>query len=241
VPNNNNGKPKLAVLYSRFSPRPNAAECESCETQLAELRAWCQANGYEIAAEFSDHALSGGDGWEERPGMLDAVSTCRRGMAFLVRSYDRLFRDTDKALAFRSMLEAKGVDVRSITEEGANGDSMNAKLIRFIFLWLAEYQREIIRARTKARMLQHQAGGRRMSDRTPWGTRVDPSDHARLIANEEEIATATVIVARKQDGKSFRAIARYLQDAGILRRGKSSWSHVLVRRIYERFKGTLNE
>ena len=233
---NQNSKPKLAVLYSRFSPRPNAAECESCERQAEELRAWCQANGYEIAAEFSDHALSGGDGWEERPGMLDAVSVCKRGMVFLVRSYDRLFRDTDKALAFRSMLEAKGVDVRSITEEGANGDSMNAKLIRFIFLWLAEYQREIIRARTKARMLNHQSGGRRMSDRTPWGTRVDPLDSSLLVPDEGEIATARLILDRKADGESFRAIARYLQDASVLRRGKASWSHVLVRRIYERFK-----
>jgi DNA invertase Pin-like site-specific DNA recombinase len=230
-----NGKPKLAVLYARFSPRPNASECESCERQIEDLRIYCKGAGLEIAGEFSDHALSGGDGWEERPGMLDAVAVAKRGTVFLVRAYDRLFRDTDKALAFRAMLEAKGVQVCSITEEGANGDSMNAKLIRFIFLWLAEYQREIIRARTKARMLQHQAGGRRMSKETPWGTRVDPSDPARLVADEEEIGIAHLIVERKAAGESLRGIGRWLQEQGYKRRGKETWPHAIITRIVNRF------
>lgn len=229
-------KPKLAVLYARFSPRPNAAECESCETQMVDLRAWCQANHYEIAGEFSDHALSGGDDWSSRPGMLDAVTACNRHTVFLVRAYDRLFRDTDKALAFRAMLEAKGVEVRSITEPGANGDSMNAKLIRFVFLWIAEYQREIIRARTKARMLSHQASGRRMSRKPPWGRRVDPADPARLVRDEEEMRVADMIVDRAACGDSLHSIGRWLQDRGISRRGKSTWPHVIIKRILERYR-----
>lgn len=234
MPETDNGKPKRAILYARFSPRPNAAECESCESQLDDLRQWATANGYEIVGEFSDKALSGGDGWEERPGMLDAVSSCKRGIVFLVRAYDRLFRDTDKALAFRAMLEAKGVEVRSITEEGANGDSMNAKLIRFIFLWLAEYQRSIIKARTKAKMLEHQAKGRRMSGEPPWGKRVDPYNRSRLIDDPEEMATAETIRTRRMAGESLRGIARWLEDHGVNRRGKNRWHHVLVKRILGR-------
>ncbi len=227
-------KPKRAILYARFSPRPGAATCESCETQLTELREWATANGYEIVGEFRDEALSGGDDWSERPGMLDAVGKVRKGMVFLVRSYDRLFRDTDKALAFRAMLEAKGVQVESITEESANGDSMNAKLIRFIFLWIAEYQREIIRARTKAKMLVHQAAGRRMSAECPWGKQIDPNDPARMIDCPEEIETARTIQWRRAQGDSLRKIARWLTENGVDRRGKAKWDHISVRRILHR-------
>ena len=88
------------ILYARFSPRPLASECESVESQLAELRAYCVQHGHEVVGEFSDKALSGGSDWDTRPGMLDAANACTRGMVFLVRSYDRLFRDIDKATMF---------------------------------------------------------------------------------------------------------------------------------------------
>jgi DNA invertase Pin-like site-specific DNA recombinase len=200
---------------------------------LADLRAWCAAKGIEIVGEFQDKALSGGDGWIERPGMLEAVNCCKRGTLFLVRAYDRLFRDTDKAIAFRAMLEAKGVEVRSITEEGANGESMNAKLIRFIFLWIAEYQREIIRARTKNKMLAHQASGRRMSKLVPWGWSEDPNDPKRMIHNDDERKVTDTIINLRDKGLSCGAIAKKLQETGVPCRG-SKWHPEKVRRILSR-------
>jgi DNA invertase Pin-like site-specific DNA recombinase len=223
-----------AILYARFSPRPNASECESCESQIADLRAYCLAHGHEIIGEFQDKALSGGDDWTDRPGMLDATAACKKGMVFLVRAYDRLFRDTDKALAFRAMLEAKGVEVRSITEEGANGNSMNAKLIRFIFLWIAEYQREIIRARTRVKMREHQANGRRMSHKTPYGTMVDPRNHKRLVPCPEEQTIIATIRDLCGMGCGLREIARALEDTGTPRRGKEKWTHNLVKAVLAR-------
>ena len=174
-----------AILYARFSPRPNAADCESCESQLADLRSYCKAHGYTIAGEFHDKALSGGDDWTDRPGMFDAATACKRGMVFAVRSFDRLFRDTRKALMFACDLEKKGVQIVSITEEAASLNTPEAKLMRTFFLALAEYQREIIRARTRAKMRAHQANGRRMSNHVPWGTMRDPANPKRLIPCQE--------------------------------------------------------
>lgn len=227
-------KPKLAVLYARFSPRPNSAECESCEKQIEDLRTWATSNGYTIEGEYRDEALSGGDDWTERPGMLAASVAAKRGMTFLVRSYDRMFRDARKALTFCAMLEAKGVAVLSITEPAANGDDPIAEMVRTIMLAIAEYQRAIIRARTKTRMLQYQQSGRRMSKRTPWGTKLDPADPARLIPDADEIATTAIIVERRAAGASLREICQHLERMGIPRRGKAKWSHVVVKRILER-------
>lgn len=225
-----------AILYARFSPRPNASECESVVNQLTELREHCQRLGWEIAGEFFDEALSGGSDWESRPGMLDATKAARRGMTLLVRSYDRLFRDVDKAMMFRAMLEAKGVEVASMTEAAANGATMHAKLIRFVFLWIAEYQREVIKARTKTRMLEHQRNGRRMSARTPYGTMVDPADPARLAGHEGEQAVILQILERHEAGETAGAIARWLTESGIMNRAGRPWHPEQVRRVVRRAK-----
>jgi len=115
------------------------SNCESCETQLIDLREYALKHEYEIIGEFSDLALSGGDDWLDRPGMLSAAAAAKNGMIFLVRNYDRLFRDVDKATVFRANLEAKGVEVVSASpqEAAANGKGLNAKLIRFVILWKA--------------------------------------------------------------------------------------------------------
>lgn len=208
--------------------------CESCESQLADLRAYCIANGHEIVAEFADKALSGGDDWQDRPGMLDAAAACKRGSTLLVRSYDRLFRDARKALTFVAMLESKGVAVASITEPAANGDDPIAEMVRTIMLAIAAYQRAIIRARTKAKMLQHQAGGRRMSERLPWGWQPDPGNPKRMVPCSEELAIAVQIRNLHGEGLSLRAIGRWLEGHGYQRRGKPNWPHEIIRRILAR-------
>ncbi len=225
-------KPKTrAVLYARFSPRPNAAECESCQSQLRDLREYAWKRGYEIVGQFHDDALSGGDDWKDRPGMFDAASAAKRGSLFIVRAFDRLFRDTEKALVFKSMLEAKGVRIRSITEESACDNSPVGNLVATIFLAIAEYQRAMIRARTKAKMLDHQKNGRRMSKLCPYGTMPNPQSSGRLIADVNEVMTIETIRQWWVEGETLRGIARRLTQAGIQSRGENGWSHVTVRRI----------
>lgn len=224
-----------AILYARFSPRPNAAECESCESQIRELREYCQWRGHEIVGEFRDEALSGGDDWQDRPGMFDAATASKRGMLFLVLRYDRLFRDTRKALVFTAMLEAKGVGVIATAEPAANGSDPMAEMVRTIMLAIAQYQRQIIRARTKAKMLQHQANGRRMSAQCPWGWKPDPANPSRMVPCEEEREIARQICDFKELDLSFGEIAQQLEAAGKLRRGKPGWPRELVRRIHARF------
>jgi len=227
-------KPKTkAVLYARFSPRPNAAECESCEAQLQDLKQYAWKRGYEIVGEYQDKALSGGDDWKDRPGMFDAASASKRGTLFVVRAFDRLFRDTEKALVFKSMLAAKGVKIRSITEESACDDSPVGNLVATIFLAVAEYQRAVIRARTKSKMLDHQANGRRMSKLCPYGTKPNPQSPGRLVADLDEVATIETIRKWHAEGMTLRGIARRLMENGIRGRGEK-WSHVTVRRILAR-------
>lgn len=222
-----------AILYARFSPRPNAAECESVESQLTDLRAYCAKHGHEILGEFDDKALSGSDDWEDRPGMFEAASRAKRGCLFLVRSLDRLFRDTRKALIFKHMLSMKGVALRSTTEEAACGGTPEADLMEKIFLAIAEYQRLIICARTRIKMRQHQANGRRMSAIPPYGWTIDSTDRSKLVPCPKEQAVIRQIVRHRKEGHGFRAIARRLNQTGTPARA-AAWNHMAIKRILRR-------
>ncbi len=221
------------ILYARFSPRPNAKECESCTQQLKELRAYCSKRGYKIVGEFHDDALSGTDEWTDRPGMLKAEGASKRGMLFIVRAYDRLFRDVEKGLNFAGLLHGKGVKVRSITEPAASLDTPLGKLIMTWFLAMADYQRELSNARTKLRMLEHQRNGRRMSHLAPYGQMVDPGNPRRLITNTNELAVIMTIVELYSEGMSYRQIANTLTGRGITPR-TPPWRHPLIKAILER-------
>lgn len=230
----NKPKPKTAILYARFSPRPKAAECESCESQLVDLRAYCKRNGWEVAGEYSDKALSGGNDWEDRPGMFDAATACKRGMLFVVRNFHRLFRDTEKALVFKSMIERKGCRIYSATEESACDNSPIGNLVATIFLAIAEYDRAITRARTRAKMREHQANGRAMSKQAPYGMMADPAAPGRWVANPIETTAIETIRVLWSKGQTLRGIARTLTERKLGMRGGRPWNHVQVGRILRR-------
>lgn len=229
----NHPKQIEAILYARFSPRPKPKECESCTQQLKELREYCRKRGYKIVGEFHDDALSGTDEWTDRPGMLKAEVACRKGMIFIVRAYDRLFRDAQKGLYFASMIVAKGAKVRSVTEPAASLDTPEGKLQMTILLAMAEYQRMIANARTKARMREHQKNGRRMSSLPPYGTMRDPGNTRRIITDTNELATIMMIVQLYSEGENYSQIARTLTGRGITPR-TPPWRSTLIKSILER-------
>ena len=225
--------PTKAILYARFSPRPRAAECESCDHQLAELREYCAAHGYEVAGEFSDEALSGGDDWKDRPGLLAAETASKRGMLFLVRSFDRLFRNSRKAANFEWDLERRGIELLSITEPGACEKTLESQVMRKVMQVFDQYIKDKNNARTKAAMLRHQDNGRRMSSQPRMGQTYDPSDSMRLVTNHEEVATIALIVQLYREGVTMRGIGRELDRRRIKGRA-ATWNHRTISKILRR-------
>src|SRR2546430_154962 len=70
-----------AIVYSRWSPRPNAEDCLSIETQLDRCRAFCQGNEYEIVQDYQEPNVSGDDC---RPELEKAIEHAKRLRAVLV-------------------------------------------------------------------------------------------------------------------------------------------------------------
>src|SRR2546425_12678867 len=87
-----------AVVYCRFSPRPGAEQCDSNRTQFQRIRAYCQANDYQIVAARWDRDLSG-ERSDNRPGLARALADAKCHKAVLVVfKFNRMARNTEDML-----------------------------------------------------------------------------------------------------------------------------------------------
>ncbi|HEV3256589.1 MAG TPA: recombinase family protein [Gemmataceae bacterium] len=223
-----------AVIYARFSPRPNPEECDSVEKQLERCRAYSVGHGYTVVAEHHDKDLSGGRA-DNRPGLQAAIAAaCRRKAVLVVYALSRLARNTRDAIDLAERLNAAGADL-AVIQENVNTRSPMGRFIFTLFSALAQLEREQIAERTSSAMLRHQAKGRRMTrpDRCPYGWQPDPADPDHLVEDAEEQAAIGRIREEHRQGRGLRAIARVLDQAGIGCRG-GCWSHSAVRSVLRR-------
>ncbi len=190
-----------AIIYARYSPRPNADESESNAKQLACCRVWCDQHGYEVVAEYTDEEVTGGDddknldpyeALAHRHGLLEALDALKPGMVLVVRWRSRLARDVYLEEWIYRRAASAGARIEAV--EVQNGESSDAQMIRQVLAAFRERERKILRVLTSRAMLKHQANGRRMSSHVPYGWSQDPEDQARMIENPAEQAVVQRII-----------------------------------------------
>lgn len=221
-----------AVIYARFSPRRNEDTCESNDTQIELCQAYCQRQGHTVGAIYQDKALSGDT--EDRPGLWDAVDALRKGDVLVVYKLDRLARDVYLSCEIERAVEKRGARILSTTGEGTWNDSPEDEMIRGIIRVVAQYERKVMAARTKAAMLRHQRNGRRMSNRIPYGWMPDPDDPARMLKDEGEQAVVERIIELAGRKYNPRHIARTLAGEGVMARTGRMFGHNTILAILRR-------
>ena len=241
------------ILYARFSPRPKrkSAECESIETQMDLMHAWCDREQHRpILCCWDRHVSGGGDGDEVNPadelthrtGLWLALDHLPEDAALVVLRRERLARSVYASEYIRRRLIANHASL--LTVQGMNGDQPHDKLVQHILDAVAEFDRRMIAVRTREAMRRHQASGRRMSaiagrpfgqegSCIPFGQRPDPCNPAWLVYDETEQAILHDIIAWRTEGAKLREIARRLNQAGRFCRGKP-WHHSQITRIIRR-------
>lgn len=216
-----------AIIYTRWSPRPDADTTEATKAQLTICRNHCRAKGYEVAAEFSDEDMSGDD--EDRPGLWNAVDALKRGYVLVVADPERLARSTFLEESIYRIVNKHKATVEAV-QGGVSGNSIEDELIRKILSNFREYQKKVSAARTKARMLAHQANGRAMSKHPPFGFK---RAGKALVSDEAEQTTLGRIKRWRAAGWTNGAIARQLNNEGQPCRGKY-WHRETIRRALAR-------
>lgn len=219
-----------AVIYTRFSPRRNADESESCEVQEAICREHATKHGYDVSAVFHDPDVSGKDEYREK--LWQAIEATPKGGMLLVFKRDRLARNVYLSEQINRAVEHRKARIEAVSGDVA-GTSDEAVMIRQVLSSIAEYERKMIGKRTSYAMRQHQKAGRRMSDRTPCGWTRNPANPALMVRDEGEQAAISRIVEMRAEGLSLRQIADTLTAQGLLFRGHP-WSHQTVRNVIAR-------
>ena len=97
---------------------------------------------------------------KHRPGLERALDSLREGDTLIVWRLDRLGRSLKDLIELVGELERKGVALRSL-QEAIDTTSPGGKLIFHVFGALAEFERNLIRDRTKAGLAAARARGRK--------------------------------------------------------------------------------
>lgn len=181
---------------------------------------------------FRDDALSGGS-MRKRPGLKAALAACKRGTIFIARDTKRLARSMLDTFTIVTELTRRGVIFETIADGRYDAADINKIMVFGIKAVVAECERLAIKKDTKAKMLRHQANGRRMSKIPPFGFTTDPEDPTRLLPFDDEQPIVERIKRMHAEGESYRGIGRRLDAEGLLCRG-SHWQHKTIKRILER-------
>jgi len=221
--------PRKVVGYVRVSTEDQAL---GPVAQRAALARWCVANGAELVAVFED--IGGGAlPLDKRPGLLDAIDALEEHGAgvLLTAKRDRLARDVMNAGMIERLAERVGARTRSAAGEGTEGDAADpaAMMLRGIMDVFAQYERAVIRARTKAALAVKKGRGERVGS-IPYGCQL-AADGRSLEANPAELRAVELVRELRGEGLTLRAIAARLEAAGYAPRGGAKWHPDTVARI----------
>jgi DNA invertase Pin-like site-specific DNA recombinase len=106
---------------------------------------------------FEDKASGARD---DRPGLQQALAYVRSGDCLVVWKLDRLGRSLAHLIETVAMLEQRGVGFRSITE-AIDTTTPGGRLIFHLFGALGQFERDLIRERTRAGLAAAAARGRK--------------------------------------------------------------------------------
>jgi DNA invertase Pin-like site-specific DNA recombinase len=221
-----------AVALYRVSTAEQGQSGLGLEAQQASVRAFVTAQGWTLIGEFSDIA-SGKD--DRRPGFQAALARCRQLGAILVVA--RLDRITRRAHTLSQLLE-DGISIRAADMPGADD------LMMRIYAAMAQKERELISARTKAALAAAKARGAVLGGDRGYRPAAGPDAAAAARVRREGAERvahrmALEVEALRGEGiTSLAGLAQALTERGVATpRGGAVWTHTTVARILSRAAG----
>ena len=216
------------TVYTRVSTEDQAESRNGLNAQGDSCRAYVARVGGEVVAESSDEGVSGAAPLDKRPGLLAVIAGLGKGDSLLVAKRDRLGRDPLVVAMIEAAVSRKGARIVSAAGEGTEGDDPASVLMRRMVDAFSEYERLIIKARTRAALQAKKTRGERVGH-IPFGSRL-AADGKHLEPCEYEQGILRQIRGLRESGLSLRLVADELNARGLTNRG-NAWNHVSVSRV----------
>ena len=192
-----------AAVYARVSTVE-----QTVENQRLELRRYCEARGW-AATEYLDAGVSGAK--ESRPA-LDRLLTDARRRRFdtlVVWKLDRLGRSLSHLVAILDDLTSRGVQFRAITQGIETGTS-TGRLVSHILGALAEFERELIKERTREGIKAAKGRGQKMGRR--YAMNQEQIRQARRLMDEGNSASYVSGIFKISRATLFNSLKRLKED-----------------------------
>jgi len=180
------------------------------DAQGDAIEKWCESNGADLVAEFTDQGVSGGAPLHKRVALLLAIDALTDGAVLVVAKRDRLTRDLVIGAMIEHRVRRKHAAVRSADGIG-NGDTPEAGMMRGIVDLFAQYERAVISSRTKAALAVKRSRGEKTGGDVPFGYRVVAGQLKQVAREQAVIKRARTLRAT---GLSLRKVAAKLADLG---------------------------
>lgn len=219
-----------AIGYVRVSTTDQADSGAGLAAQRAAIETFAAKAGLTITAWHEDAGVSGAADLEDRPGLLAAIGELRRGMTLVIGKRDRLARDTFVSLVIEKAVAKRGASIASADGLG-NGDAPADVFMRSILDATGQFERGLIRQRTRAAMAAKRQAGE-LIGQVPFGW--DATEDGRLIENAAEQRVIVCILDCRKAGMSLRQIAAILNGQAVTTKKGGRWYGETVRSILDR-------
>ncbi len=217
---------KRAAIYCRVSTKRQADSDISIPDQLNQCRAWCEAEGIEVAAEFIEPGASARS--DDRKAFQHMIErACSQGRPFdiiVIHSLSRFTRNETDFHLYKHKLKKKEVRIHSITQnlsEDANGDLMASIITAFDAHQSAETSKHVSRT-----MLENAREGFWNGSKPPYGYETYVAEHRgkkekkKLKIHDREAGIVRLIFDLYVNGtgrsgpKGIKKIVTHLNDKG---------------------------
>lgn len=210
------------VSYYRVSTQKQGRSGLGLDAQKAAVETYLSAHG---GVELASYTEVESGKIDSRPRLQAALLRCRQTRAtLLVAKLDRLSRNA----SFLMNLRDAGVKFQALDIPEANTLTLGVLAV------LAQHERELISARTKAALAARKARGLPLGtnrDMTAYAKRASvlgqAANRAKAIARAKDVAPQ-ITEARKAGHTSLRAIAGYLNDMEIPTPRGKQWTATAV-------------
>lgn len=218
------------VSYLRVSTERQGRSGLGLEAQRKAVSDFLAGSVSRLVAELVEVESGSRDG---RPRLAEALSLCRvHGATLLIAKLDRLSRDAHFLLG----LQKAGVRFVAADMPEAN------EMVVGIMAVVAQAERKMISARTKAALAAAKARGKRLGTPGNLSNQKTGADHGRASqaqrAQDRAQDLAPVIAAIRAGGAtSLGQMAAALNERGIPAARGGAWSPVQVRRLLMLLRG----
>lgn len=170
-----------------------------------------------IPQRFSERGKSGGN--DDRPALKKLIIEIRSSYIkrkLYVWRYDRIFRETQKALEFVELCHKHNVEIISISEplpEGSSSLALKTMFVQLLFI-NASMQRETIIENIRNGLAYKRSNGDYISSAIPFGYRLI---EGKIIQNEQEAkAVKRLFELYASDDYGYKRLADKLTEEGYL-------------------------